>query len=327
MESIKVSVIIPVYKVEQYLHQCVDSILGQTYQNIEVILVDDGSPDRCPELCDAYARQDKRVIVVHKQNGGLSDARNTGLRNATGDYVAFVDSDDYWKDETVLKKLIKRVELTKADVLNYLYEKSYEDSTKNQIFGGSSKSMPLDRKEKKSQLDYLFNNSLYIAAAWNKLIKRSVLLKAKGFRVGMLSEDIDWCARLLYYAKTFDYLNLLVYSYRQREGSITHTMKAKACTDLEKAILLCFQILKRADQDTVEGLRRYIAYQFATFIAVQSIAESCPAECYDRLSNYSWILQYHGNQRKVRMLHIGCSLLGFRGLCKLVRQTKSLWGK
>ena len=90
-----ISVIVPIYKVEPYLHRCVDSILAQTYQNIEVILVDDGSPDSCPEICDEYAAQDERIKVIHKANGGLSSARNAGLDAASGDWVSFIDSDDW----------------------------------------------------------------------------------------------------------------------------------------------------------------------------------------------------------------------------------------
>ena len=90
-----ISVIVPIYNVEKYLRRCVDSILNQTYKNLEVVLVDDGSPDACPAICDEYAQKDKRIKVVHKQNGGVSSARNTGLDFATGDYIAFVDRDDY----------------------------------------------------------------------------------------------------------------------------------------------------------------------------------------------------------------------------------------
>ena len=92
----KISFILPVYKVEKYLDECVESIVSQTYRDIEVVLVDDGSPDNCPVLCDQWAKKDQRIKVVHKPNGGLSDARNAGLDNATGDYVIFVDSDDFW---------------------------------------------------------------------------------------------------------------------------------------------------------------------------------------------------------------------------------------
>ena len=90
-----ISVIVPVYKVEQYLDECVQSIINQTYKNLEIILVDDGSPDRCPEMCDEYARQDSRIKVIHKPNGGLSSARNAGIDIARGEYIGFVDSDDY----------------------------------------------------------------------------------------------------------------------------------------------------------------------------------------------------------------------------------------
>lgn len=90
-----ISVIIPVYNVEQYLDRCVQSVLNQTYRNLEILLVDDGSPDRCPQMCDEYARQDSRVKVIHKENGGLSSARNAGLEIVTGNYIGFVDSDDY----------------------------------------------------------------------------------------------------------------------------------------------------------------------------------------------------------------------------------------
>ena len=95
MSSNLVSVIVPVYKVEQYLNRCVSSIIKQSHTNLEIILVDDGSPDRCPQLCDEWALQDSRIKVVHKENGGLSDARNVGLKKASGNYICFVDSDDY----------------------------------------------------------------------------------------------------------------------------------------------------------------------------------------------------------------------------------------
>lgn len=91
----KVSVIVPIYNVEKYLDRCMESLLNQTLKDIEIIMVDDGSPDNCPQMCDEYAKKDRRIKVVHKKNGGLSDARNAGLKVATGEYVAFVDSDDY----------------------------------------------------------------------------------------------------------------------------------------------------------------------------------------------------------------------------------------
>ena len=104
-----ISVIVPIYNVEKYLARCVDSIVNQTYKNLEIILVDDGSPDRCPQMCDDYAEKDSRIKVVHKKNGGLSDARNAGMAVATGEYISFIDSDDWIDLETYDLVLEKNV--------------------------------------------------------------------------------------------------------------------------------------------------------------------------------------------------------------------------
>ncbi len=111
----KISVIVPIYKVEEYLHRCIDSIINQTYTNLEIILVDDGSPDNCPMICDEYAKKDSRIRVIHKKNGGLSDARNAGLEIATGEYIGFVDSDD-WIHKDMYHILYKNIIEKDADI-------------------------------------------------------------------------------------------------------------------------------------------------------------------------------------------------------------------
>ena len=115
MKNLLVSVIVPIYNVEKYLRKCVDSILNQTYKNLEIILVDDGSPDNCGNICDEYALSDSRIRIIHKKNGGLSDARNAGLDIARGNYILFVDSDDYI-DETMVEKLYEALEKEKAEM-------------------------------------------------------------------------------------------------------------------------------------------------------------------------------------------------------------------
>lgn len=131
LDNVLISVIVPVYKVEQYLEKCVNSITAQTYSNLEIILVDDGSPDKCGDICDSLAEKDKRIKVIHKMNGGLSSARNAGIDIATGQYIGFVDSDDFIEPEMYEKllKLIKQ-EGTKLAVcaVNYVYE----DGKKNE---------------------------------------------------------------------------------------------------------------------------------------------------------------------------------------------------
>ena len=120
----KVSIVIPIYKAEKYLRTCIDSVLGQTYKDLEVILVDDASPDRCGEICEEYAKKDSRVRVIHKENEGVSKARNAGLAIATGDFVQFVDSDDYLAED-MTQKLVEQMEQQKVDlVLCGFFEKN-----------------------------------------------------------------------------------------------------------------------------------------------------------------------------------------------------------
>ena len=121
----KFSIVIPVYKTKEYLDHCVESVIAQTFRDFEIILVDDGSPDCCGAMCDAWAAKDSRIVVVHQENGGLSAARNAGIRRATGEYIMFLDSDDWWADPYVLENIAQHLNHTDADILSFNYRKSY----------------------------------------------------------------------------------------------------------------------------------------------------------------------------------------------------------
>ena len=125
-----ISVIVPVYKVEPYLDRCVQSVVNQTYPNLEIILVDDGSPDQCPVMCDTWAKKDPRIRVIHKKNGGLSDARNAGMAAASGEYISFVDSDD-WIAPEMLERLVKALERDDSDIAACAVEMVWEDGREN----------------------------------------------------------------------------------------------------------------------------------------------------------------------------------------------------
>ena len=112
-----ISVIVPIYKVEEYLDRCVESLINQTYKNLEIILVDDGSPDNCPQMCEAWAQKDSRIKVVHKENGGLSDARNAGFEVATGDIISFIDSDD-WIEPEMFETMLSQMEKDDSDIVS-----------------------------------------------------------------------------------------------------------------------------------------------------------------------------------------------------------------
>ena len=313
----KTSIIIPVYRVENYLSECIDSVLCQNDSDFEVILVDDGSPDRCGAICDEYAARDPRVKVIHKENGGLSDARNAGVSCASGDYILFLDSDDYWADSGVLSRLSDRIELTNADLLNFSYQKCYEDTGRTEPYFAQTEAMPhpLSLTE---QLGWLTERGLYIASACNKLIRRS-LLDGLSFRRGVFSEDIEWCANLLLRARSVDFVPEAFYCYRQRSGSIRHSIGDKNCRDLADAILACLRLCETADEEHLEALTRYTAFQYGTFIANQALAENPQKGCIADLAPHAKVLRHHGGNKKLMILDLGCRILGYSGLCALIR--------
>lgn len=314
----KISVIIPIYNVGFYLQECVNSVIKQTYKNLEIILVDDGSTDECPNICDTYAKQYSNVKVVHKQNGGSSDARNVGILNSTGDYLLFLDADDFWKDSTAVQSLVDRINLTHADLLNYSYIKYYEDLKKYINYFEDMEPLPLEFNKLES-IQYLLDNNLYIASACNKLIKKSLFEDGNLYFVkGIYSEDIDWCLRLLIKAESIDFICENFYCYRQRSGSITHTINDKKCHDLTNNILKCFSMVNKSES-LQDVLYKYVAYQYGTFFITQAVAENYQSECINELSKYKWVLKYHSNNKKLIILNIMVTLFGYRLSCKIIR--------
>lgn len=232
----KVSVIIPVYNVEKYLKRCVDSILNQTYKNIEVILVDDGSPDGCPQMCDHYAAQDERVRVIHKKNGGLSSARNAGLDSKpAGDYVTFVDSDD-WIAPNYYDYCVRKLEDNKADVIQV----DYTLATDNKI----AKRNPSDRVEiyeDKAILQYYLEAST-VTGSYSVCRCLFPLQKTDGirFREGKINEDIDWKYKVLSRCRRLVVSNQVMYFYYQSGNSLsTGGLKKRDFQLRESAELLC----------------------------------------------------------------------------------------
>lgn len=321
MDENRVSVIIPVYNTEKYLEKCLDSVAGQSYKNMEIILVDDGSQDGSPEICNRYATDDPRILVIHQSNGGLSHARNVGMQKATGEFIMFIDSDDYWREDSVVQKLMDRVKLTHADVTSFSFAKFEEEKDALTSYFKMNRSMPL-HLNRDEQLAFLSEHGLYIASAWNKLIRRSLLNEDMQFHEGVYSEDIDWCARLLVKAESFDYIHDVLYCYRQHNTSISHSITNKKCLDLTNAILACISLIEQTNGASGVALKSYTAFQYGTFFIVQAQSEQEPENSISQLEDHAWILKYHGNNIKLSCLFIACKIFGFRRVCKMVRKIK-----
>ena len=209
-----ISVIVPVYKSEQYLEMCIDSIVNQTYKNLEIILVDDGSPDNCGQLCDEYATTDLRIRVIHKENGGVSHARNVGLEFANGEYISFVDSDD-WIEPNMLELLWESLKLNNADMSCC---GRYDVYNNKRIRG----LCPIHKEviSSEAMLVKILRSQECDVACWDKLFHRS-LLKNITFPVGEIHEEAAIIHKIVSRAKKISLLNIPLYNYRHREQSLT----------------------------------------------------------------------------------------------------------
>lgn len=216
-----VSVIIPVYNVEDYIHECINSVLDQTYQNIEVILIDDGSPDRCPEICDEYVEKDKRVRVIHKTNGGLSDARNCGIKNAMGEYLTFVDSDDVISTDMIqyLYRLCIQYDVLLAQC-NHVIENPVFDA----IIDGQERGMLIRKERCMNELLGKYGTSFCVS--WGKLFHRT-LFDTIEFPVGKVHEDVYTTHLYFEAAEKIVFTTKRLYYYRQREGSLMSVERRK----------------------------------------------------------------------------------------------------
>lgn len=220
MDKELISIIVPVYNVEKELDRCVQSLRHQTYKKIEIILVDDGSPDNCPKLCDEYAKQDCRIKVIHKQNGGLSEARNVGLNVAEGNYILYVDSDDYIQLDAC-EKLVKGF-IDDVDFVVGACKEIYKDKISYQKHTNIKPETVYNAKE---FVIKSIKNFEWYAPAWLNLYKRDFLLKNNLFyKVGYLYEDIEMLPRLFLAASKVSYVDYPFYNYIIRDDSIMTSM-------------------------------------------------------------------------------------------------------
>ncbi len=232
----KISIIIPIYKVEKFLDKCIQSVVKQTYENIEIILVDDGSPDNCPQLCDYWANKDCRIKVIHKENGGLSDARNVGLAIATGDYIAFVDSDD-WILPNMYESMLHVIKQEEADICACNIISCYTD---RKVIWGCEEYVVGDSKK---ILDLLYSDTKYPVSTWNKLYRRECWREVR-FPIDKICEDAFTTYKLVHNAKRIVQIPEAFYCYRIRPESIMTSDFSIRRMDEEEAWRINCQFIK-----------------------------------------------------------------------------------
>lgn len=241
-----ISVIVPVYKVEAYLDRCVQSIVNQTYKNLEIILVDDGSPDNCGPMCDAWAKKDSRIRVIHKENGGLSDARNAGMVIAAGEYIGFVDSDDYIAPE-MYQLLLEHMTNDGSDIAACGVEMIWENETPPRRLTQTGSCV----LERDAAMEACIRESWLKQPVWYKLYKAE-LIQDILFPVGKYHEDVFWTWKAVARTEKVSILDTPCYYYVQHGGSIMAEKYSLRRLDAVEAKLERLRYLKKAFPALVE---------------------------------------------------------------------------
>ena len=262
MKEVLISAIVPIYNVEKYLGKCIDSIINQTYKNLEIILVDDGSTDGCFEICDEYALKDGRIKVIHKENGGLSDARNVGIDIASGEYLTFIDSDD-WVSKFYIQNLYCLIDRCDADMAITSIRRAYEDS-EDKIYEKSINDEPILIHTAKECVESLFCGKFYNVGAVAKIYKKELFAGIR-FPKGQIYEDLSTTPIIASKVDKIAFCDLKDYFYFIRDNSI---MTSKG--DIKDLII--FNILDelkkyfRDDKDIVKSIEiRKLRDAFMTF--------------------------------------------------------------
>lgn len=298
----KISFILPVYKVEAYLRECVNSIIRQTYKDIEIILVDDGSPDGCPALCDQLATEDNRIKVLHKHNGGLSDARNAGLKIATGVYIVFMDSDDLWLGDDSLNKMVSLVKQNPEcnfygfncqyyypDSNTYTKWVEYADEVLTPISGSSA-------------MVSLVKSGTFPMSACLKVIDRQWLIDNQiTFKVGQIAEDIPWFINLLDKSDKCMFVNEYIYAYRQNVvASITASGGERAFNSVLDIVKTELALIDKRSFSTeaIDALYSFLAYEVSIlFASVCGLPKDKQSDARVEIKNLCWLLKYIQNPK------------------------------
>ncbi len=274
-----ISIIVPVYGVETYLDECVSSLVNQTYKNIEIILVDDGSKDNCPGMIDKWAEKDNRIVPIHKPNGGQSSARNMGLNIAKGDYITFVDGDD-WVEKEYCMKLLYAMQLYDADIGVVGFKSVYSDYEKMSAFLVDSENLFYPCVPDQA-IKYFMEIAI---AVWGKMY-RADILKTIRFPQGRLAEEYTFQLEALKMSRVIGFCNLHLYDYRIRGDSDAHSIKPKYLLDNIQALDEAYEICYSFFPFEKEYCKRHLAALIYEFLAAKQFGAEVAEQ-------YSQVLQH-----------------------------------
>ena len=325
----KTSIIIPVYNVEKYLGNCIKSVLPLKSE-LEILLIDDGSTDQSGKICDSLAEKDDRIRVIHKENGGLSDARNVGIENSTGDYLMFLDSDDFLDTKETERLLSKITDNTDAAI--GLYREFYEGEN---LYRDESCVSFLQNTGVMLANDFLKivpkdGKSCYLTA-WRFIVKREVILKNNlYFFKGIYHEDEEWAPRLLFACDKINVTDCFFYCYRQaREGSIMGTVKPKRVWDTFTILEHNKILLEQKNLNTVQ--KEFLLCRMAALFSNNIINYKClngedKKVCVEKLKLYYPICNNHLCGIKNSLIRFSIKIVGIKATAEILKFVSKLLG-
>ena len=318
----KISIIIPVYNSTLYLRECIDSVLKQTYQDFEILLVDDGSTDNSPQICDGYAQNDDRIIAVHKENGGTSDARNVGLEKAGGDYITFMDNDDYWQDTHALENIAAVIKETAPDVVMHTNMVYWQDKEKT-VFPKHFSRELVSGRPREEAVGNLLASGMLTVTVWTKIVKASLIREHRLlFKKGIRNEDTDWIARLLIYAEKFEWYDTPFYMYRKghETAQTSQKMQYYMVNDLKNILTEYADYAKKQMSEPYRNVfYSYLAYPYAVWMGQSYLVEQDENIKRDRdlMKKYAYLLSYDKNPA-VHLVKLVYRVLGFKMTSKIL---------
>lgn len=269
-----VSVVIPVYNVEAYLDKCVETVVGQTYSNMEIILVDDGSPDQCPELCDAWANRDSRIRVIHQKNAGLGMARNAGMALAEGQYIFFLDSDDY-VDTTLVEKCVRNAEKTSSDAVIYGRWDVYPDGRKKILALSAEKYLFQGEEIKTVLLAEMFTYGMgFGVSAWGKMYRLQTI-RSNGLRFvserKLISEDAFFALEFFSAASVATIIPENLYFYYKRENSLSNVYRKERQQKNDAFLNTCLAYIDQKKLPDTLASHLKVRYHMYTIAAMKQV--------------------------------------------------------
>ena len=324
-----VSIIVPVYNVEPWLNKCIDSLIAQSYENIEILLINDGSTDKSGSICDEYLNKSSIIRVFNNENRGLSYSRNFGIKNSKGKYIMFVDSDDFISDVNIVEKFVKIFEEERSDFIYTSYCR-FDDGKEDIV----TENLPInvsnnDIKGKNGieVLSLLISKNSYHHAAYLKICERDFLINNNlYFKEGIYHEDAEWSPKLFYYSKKISLYNKPYYMRRMRENSIiTTTNEVNTSKKINDRLIIAYELVdffKTMEENNEKSIimHDFVRMYWGDLMLIIKLKDKENFKnCCNTFKNTKKVLNY-GNQKKYKIANILINLIGVKNFLVLAKK-------